>query len=195
MLLTRASQEAQPVSGSPAMQETRVQSLGRDDPLGVGTGNPLQYSLPENPMDTGAWRAAVRGVAKRQTRLRVRARRGTKAAPAAAPQHRPAARSPCTALCSPSHHGLQNVPSPQADALLSPRPHPGPHRPLPSVQLTPLGPRAALPWACPLHRHRVLRTHSRRSFLGQVSFLRRRAALTSSPRCSLRHPEGKRRGR
>ena len=64
MLLTRASQEAQPVSGSPATQETRVQSLGRDDPLGVGTGNPLQYSLPENPMDTGAWRAAVRGVLK-----------------------------------------------------------------------------------------------------------------------------------
>ena len=70
MLLTRASQEAQPVSGSPATQETRVQSLGRDDPLGVGTGNPLQYSLPENPMDTGAWRATVRGVTKNRTQLR-----------------------------------------------------------------------------------------------------------------------------
>ena len=27
-------------------------------------GNPLQYSSLGNPMDTGAWRAAVHGVAK-----------------------------------------------------------------------------------------------------------------------------------
>ena len=32
-------------------------------------GNPLQSSCPENPMDRGAWRAAVHGVAKSQTRL------------------------------------------------------------------------------------------------------------------------------
>ena len=30
---------------------------------------PLQYSGPENPMDRGAWWAAVHGVAKSQTRL------------------------------------------------------------------------------------------------------------------------------
>ena len=30
-----------------------------------GHGNPLQYSCLENPMDRGAWRAAVYGVAKR----------------------------------------------------------------------------------------------------------------------------------
>ena len=36
---------------------------------GEGNGNPLQYSCLENPMDRGAWRAAVRGVAKTQTRL------------------------------------------------------------------------------------------------------------------------------
>ena len=36
---------------------------------GVGSGNPLLYSSLENPMDTGAWRATVRGVAKSQTRL------------------------------------------------------------------------------------------------------------------------------
>ena len=34
-----------------------------------GTGNPLQYSCLENPMDGGAWQAAVRGVAKSRTRL------------------------------------------------------------------------------------------------------------------------------
>ena len=36
---------------------------------GEGNGNPLQYSCPENPMDGGAWWAAVHGVAKRRTRL------------------------------------------------------------------------------------------------------------------------------
>ena len=35
--------------------------------LGEGNGTPLQYSCPENPMDGGAWWAAVNGVAK--TRL------------------------------------------------------------------------------------------------------------------------------
>ena len=29
-----------------------------------GTGNPLQYSCPENLMDRGAWWATVHGVAK-----------------------------------------------------------------------------------------------------------------------------------
>ena len=31
---------------------------------GEGNGNPLQYSCLENPMDRGAWRATVHGVAK-----------------------------------------------------------------------------------------------------------------------------------
>ena len=34
-----------------------------------GTGNPLQYSCLETPMDGGAWWAAVHGVAKSRTRL------------------------------------------------------------------------------------------------------------------------------
>ena len=34
-----------------------------------GNGNPLQYSFLENPMDRGAWRAIVHGVAKSQTQL------------------------------------------------------------------------------------------------------------------------------
>ena len=36
---------------------------------GEGNGNPLQYLCLENPTDRGAWRAAVHGVAKSQTRL------------------------------------------------------------------------------------------------------------------------------
>ena len=36
---------------------------------GEGNGNPLQYSCLENPMDRGAWRAAVCRVAKSWTRL------------------------------------------------------------------------------------------------------------------------------
>ena len=36
---------------------------------GEGNSNPLLYSYLENPMDGGAWWAAVHGVAKSQTRL------------------------------------------------------------------------------------------------------------------------------
>ena len=36
---------------------------------GRGNGNPLQYSCLGNPMDRGAWRATVQGVAKSQSRL------------------------------------------------------------------------------------------------------------------------------
>ena len=37
--------------------------------IGEGNGTPLQYSCLENPMDIGAWWAAVHGVAKSRTRL------------------------------------------------------------------------------------------------------------------------------
>ena len=37
--------------------------------LGEGDGTPLQYSCLENPMDGGAWKAAVHGVAKSRTQL------------------------------------------------------------------------------------------------------------------------------
>ena len=37
--------------------------------VGESNGNPLQYSCLENPMDGGAWQAAVHGVAMSQTRL------------------------------------------------------------------------------------------------------------------------------
>ena len=37
--------------------------------IGEGNGSPLQCSCLENPMDRGAWWAAVHGVAKGQTQL------------------------------------------------------------------------------------------------------------------------------
>ena len=53
----------------PAMWETWVQSLGREDSPGEGNGDPLQYSCLENPKDRGTWWATVHGVAKSRTRL------------------------------------------------------------------------------------------------------------------------------
>ena len=44
-----------------------IPELGRSP--GEGNGNPLQYTCLENPMDGGAWEAAVHGVAKSRTRL------------------------------------------------------------------------------------------------------------------------------
>ena len=38
--------------------------------INEGNGTPLQYSCLENPMDGGAWKAAVHGIAEGQTRLR-----------------------------------------------------------------------------------------------------------------------------
>ena len=49
-----ASLVAQTVKRLPAMRETRVRFLGRDDPLEKGNGNPLQHSCLENSMDGGA---------------------------------------------------------------------------------------------------------------------------------------------
>ena len=37
--------------------------------IGEGNGTPLQYSCLENPMDGGAWKAAVYGVAEGRTPL------------------------------------------------------------------------------------------------------------------------------
>ena len=39
-----------------------IPGLGRSP--GEGNGNPLQYSCLENPMEGGAWRATVHGVAE-----------------------------------------------------------------------------------------------------------------------------------
>ena len=45
-----------------------IPGLGRS--CGGGHGSPLQYSCLENPMDRGAWRATVHGVAKSWTQLK-----------------------------------------------------------------------------------------------------------------------------
>ena len=44
-----------------------IPELGRS--AGEGIGYPLQYSCLENPVDGGAWQAAVHGVAESRTRL------------------------------------------------------------------------------------------------------------------------------
>ena len=48
--------------------DSRLASGSERSP-GEGNGNPLQYSCLENPIEGGAWWAAVHGVAKSQTRL------------------------------------------------------------------------------------------------------------------------------
>ena len=64
-----ASLAAEMVENLPARQETQVWSLGQEDPPGEGNGNPLQYSCLGNPMDRGAWWAAVHGVTKSRPQL------------------------------------------------------------------------------------------------------------------------------
>ena len=41
------------------LEENRIEEI-----CGEGNGNPLQYSCLENPMDGGAWWAAIYGVAQ-----------------------------------------------------------------------------------------------------------------------------------
>ena len=50
-----------------AMQETRVQSLGREDPLEEGMATHSSILAWRIPMDRGAWQTAVLGVVKSQT--------------------------------------------------------------------------------------------------------------------------------
>ena len=57
----------QTVKNLPAMQETQVRFLGREDSPGEDTGNPFQCSCLDNPMDRGAWWATVHGVTKSWT--------------------------------------------------------------------------------------------------------------------------------
>ena len=59
------------VCGGNSQEIRPLRSYYLDDILldGDGNGTPLQYSCLENPMDRGAWWAAIHGVAKSQTRL------------------------------------------------------------------------------------------------------------------------------
>ena len=54
---------AQMVKNLPAKQKTQVQSLAWED-LWRREWQPTLYSCLENPMDRGAWRATVHGVAE-----------------------------------------------------------------------------------------------------------------------------------
>ena len=60
---------AQMVKNPPAMQETRVRSLGWEDPLEEGMATHSSILAWKTPMDRGAWQATVHGAAKCQTQL------------------------------------------------------------------------------------------------------------------------------
>ena len=51
------------------LHNTGIESASLAVAGGEGNGTPLQYSCLENPMDGGAWWAAVHGVAESWTRL------------------------------------------------------------------------------------------------------------------------------
>ena len=53
----------------PTQSRTRLKRLSSQCLGGEGNGNPLQYSCLENPMNRGAWWAAIHGVTKSRTRL------------------------------------------------------------------------------------------------------------------------------
>ena len=57
------------VKNPPAMRETWVQSLGWEDPLEEGMATHSSILAWRIPMDRGAWRAAIHGIAKNWTRL------------------------------------------------------------------------------------------------------------------------------
>ena len=57
------------VKNPPATWETWVRSLGWEDPLEKGTAIHPSILPWRIPMDRGAWRATVHGVAKSQTQL------------------------------------------------------------------------------------------------------------------------------
>ena len=68
--LLEASQVAQQVKNPSVMQEmqeTRVQSLGQEDPLEKGMATHSSIVAWRIPMDRGAWWAMVHGVAKSWT--------------------------------------------------------------------------------------------------------------------------------
>ena len=54
-----------PANAGDVTDVSSIPGLGRYP--GGGHSNPLQHSCLENPMDRGAWRAIVQGIAKGQT--------------------------------------------------------------------------------------------------------------------------------
>ena len=72
---------AQMVKNPPAMWETWVQSLGGEDPLEEGMVTHSSIFVWRIPMDRGAWRATVHGLAKSWTRLSDSAQNNTSPSP------------------------------------------------------------------------------------------------------------------
>ena len=62
-----ASLMAQTVKNPPANAGDLGSIPGPGRSTGEGSGNPLQYSCLEYPLDRGAWQAAVHGVTKSRT--------------------------------------------------------------------------------------------------------------------------------
>ena len=56
-----------PANAGGARDAGSIPGLGKSP--GAGSGNPLQYSCLQNPMDREAWQATVHGAAKSQTQL------------------------------------------------------------------------------------------------------------------------------
>ena len=65
----KSSLVTQWVKNLSAMQETPAGFLGREDPLEEEMATHASTLVCRIPKDRGAWRAAVHGVAKSQTRL------------------------------------------------------------------------------------------------------------------------------
>ena len=69
-MLILASQVALLVKNLP-VKEADLRDVGLLPGLerssGEGNGNPLQYSCLQDPMDRGAWRATIHGIAKSDT--------------------------------------------------------------------------------------------------------------------------------
>ena len=57
-----------PASAGDVTDAGSIPGWGRS--LGIGIGNPLQYSCLENSMERGAWRVTVHGITKSRTRLK-----------------------------------------------------------------------------------------------------------------------------
>ena len=57
-----ASLGTQMVKSLPAMKDTRIRALGRQDPLEKGTAIYSSILAMENSMDRGAWCATVHGI-------------------------------------------------------------------------------------------------------------------------------------
>ena len=78
MLQVIEQENCEPMKGSPGGAEVKASACnvgdlgsipGSGKSPGEGNGNLLRYVCRGNPMDGGAWRATVHGVAKSRTRL------------------------------------------------------------------------------------------------------------------------------